>query len=165
MYAWISLGINRSWLTGKWKERKQRENNWQRRANIHCAEVHFRGNKKKRRNRVTRNTGSDTVKDKGKGKTKENTRGRGSLCFIKAWQSITQSKICVREDRGAQRSNDKVICNREYVKPCWAWLGSSLCGLASPVTASDHVRHAIDRRVGKAATFKRLMPVYLLTVW
>lgn len=38
-----------------------------------------------------------------------------------------------------------------------------LCGLASPVTASDHVKHAIDRKVGKAAILKRLMPVYLLT--
>lgn len=90
---------------------------------------------------VTRNTGSGTVKDKGKEKTKENTKGRGSLCFTKARQSITQSKIRLKQDRGAQRSNDKVICNREHMDPCWARLGSSLCGLASPVTASDHVRH------------------------
>lgn len=61
------------------KVKRKRENNWQRRANIHCTEVHFRGSKKKRRNMVTRNTGSDNVKDKGTEKTKENTRGRGSL--------------------------------------------------------------------------------------
>lgn len=165
MYAWISLGINRSWLTGKWKERKQRENNWQRRANIHCAEVHFRGNKKKRRNMVTRNTGSDTAKDKGKGKTKENTRERGSLRFIKAWQSITQSKICLREDRGAQRSNLSYLqqgIHETLLGLTWVislWFGKSCNSFWSCET------HAIDRRVGKAATFKRLMPVYLLPVW
>lgn len=45
----------------------------QRRANIHCTEMHFGENKKKRRNVVTGNTGSDTEKGKDKEKTKENT--------------------------------------------------------------------------------------------
>lgn len=43
--------------------------------------MHFSENKKKRRNLVTRNTGSDTERGIGKEKTKENTGGRGSMCF------------------------------------------------------------------------------------
>lgn len=43
--------------------------------------MHFSENKKKRRNLVTRNTGSDTERGKGKEKAKENTGERGSMCF------------------------------------------------------------------------------------
>lgn len=123
MHVCMDITRNKQELIDR-KVKRKRENNW-----------------KKRRNMVTRNTGSDTVKDEGREKTKENTKGRGSLCFTKAWQNITQSKICLRQDRGTWRSNDKVICNRESMELCWATLGSSLCGLASPATASDRVRH------------------------
>ena len=75
----------------------------QRRANIHCTEMHFSENKKKRRNVVTRNTGSDTERARGKEKTKENTRGRGSLCFTNLTKYNTKQNTAEAGQRRMER--------------------------------------------------------------
>ena len=117
MYAWTSRRINMSWLTGKWKERKQREQlqlHVSKEGQILTIQQCISGKtRKKRRNVVTRNTGSGTERGKGKEESKENTRGRGSLCFTSTWQSTAQSKIRLRQDGGVRRDNAKATLQQE----------------------------------------------------
>lgn len=77
--------------------------------------------------------------------TKQNTSEGGQRCTEKQWQSYLQQGI--RE----------TLLGLTWVISLW--FGKSCNSFWSCET------HAIDRRVGKAATFKRLMPVYLLPVW
>lgn len=136
----------------------------QRRANIHCTEMHFSEKKKKKRNVVTRNTGSDTKGVKPR-KRQRKILEEEALCVLRTLDKVQHKAKYVwgrTEARG--EAAPKSVCNRKYMEPCWALLQLFLCGLASPVTASDYMRHVQKIRIlGKEAMFKRLMLLYLLT--